>query len=154
MKRIILAFTAMLLLVGCGYNDEEKKLMKDYEKQGKTNAIEYVQNKYGITPEVTGINVLKVNTGPVPDFTPPPTGMVNALMKYDDIEFTVNITGEEKSLKGRDDYQKGEIENDIKLILDVFNNANVSSFVSIFFISIFLYCLITRTNNDAPNKHI
>lgn len=118
MKRIILAFTAMLLLVGCGYTDEEKKLMKDYEKQGKTNAIEYVQNKYGITPEVTGINVLKVNTGPVPDFTPPPTGIVNALMKYDDIEFTVNITGEEKSLKGRDDYQKGEIENDIKLILE------------------------------------
>lgn len=124
MKRItkilsgLLVIVALMGIVGCGYSKEEKAEMAGFEKLAKANAIEYIQNKYGFKPEVTGTKVLKVDPGPVPDFFPSATGMVNVSMKYNDVEFMVNITGEEKSTDGKDTYQKKEIEDAFKAQLE------------------------------------
>ena len=115
---VLLVLLALLGIIGCGYTKEEKAQMAGYEKLAKANAIEYIQNKYGFKPEVTGTKVLKVDPGPVPDLFPSATGMVNVSMKYNDVEFMVNITGEEKSIDGKDTYQKKEIEDAFKTQLE------------------------------------
>lgn len=121
MKRkvaVLLLFIELFLIVGCGYTKEEKALMEQYEKTAKTNAVDYIKEKYGFTAKVTGTKVLKVNPGPVPDFSPSPTGFVDVSMEYEDIEFVVNITGEEQSTDGKDSYQKTEIDNAFKESLE------------------------------------
>ena len=112
--KVMVAFSFALLMVGCGYTKEEKQLMATYEKNAKTNAVNYVEAKYGFTPKVVGTTVLKVDSGPVPDFTPAPSGRVNVSMKNGDHEFTVNISGEELNTDGKDDYQKFEIADAFK----------------------------------------
>ena len=107
---ILLTFIVMVISVGCGYSKEEKAMMEGYEKTARTNAIEYIEGKYGFTPMVTETYSLKVDPGPVPDFFPSATGMVRVKMKYEDTDFTVIITGEETSNDGKDDYQKEELE--------------------------------------------
>lgn len=124
-KKIYIKFVfvifVLFLFTGCGYTEEEKAQMKRYEENGKKNAIEYVENKYGFTPTITGVRVLKVDSGPVPDLSPAPTGMVDVSMSYEDVTFTVNISGQADGIDnidgksgnfgnvGKDDYQKGEI---------------------------------------------
>lgn len=39
----------MIALAGCGYTKEEKEAMKRYEKQGRENAENYIEEKYGST---------------------------------------------------------------------------------------------------------
>lgn len=111
-KKIIKAFIivfALMAFIGCGYTEEEKALMKSYEETSRINAVEYIESKYGFTPEITGVRLLKAESSPVPDFTPPATGMVIVSMRHDGVEFDVRITGEEYSTEGKDTYQKGEI---------------------------------------------
>lgn len=107
-------FLFMLLATGCGYTEEEKALMKLYDANAKVNAVSYIEDKYGFTPTIVNTNVLKVNTGPVPDFTPPPSGRVEVKMRYEGTDFTVNISGEDQEINGSDDYQKDKITNDFK----------------------------------------
>ena len=66
----ILLIFAFTFLIGCGYTKEEKALMKSYEKNAKKNAENYIEEKYGFQAEITGTKVLKVDPGPVPDFSP------------------------------------------------------------------------------------
>ena len=74
----------LVLLAGCGYTEEEKRDMKRYEKQGKKNAREYIEEKYGFKAEVEDVTCDKINTGPVPDLWPGPNGNVHVEMKYKD----------------------------------------------------------------------
>lgn len=116
--RIALLLATLLLMVGCGYTEEEKALMKEYEDNAKVNAVAYIENKYGFTPKITGTTLLKVDPGPVPDFSPSATGYVNVAMKHNDIEFKVNISGEDINVDGKDDYQKTEILGEFKVWLE------------------------------------
>ncbi|MDO4189011.1 MAG: hypothetical protein Q4D29_08455 [Lachnospiraceae bacterium] len=107
---LLTVLITMLMLTGCGYTKEEKAMMKKYEDVAKKNAVNYVNEKYGFKAKITGTRVLKVDPGPVPDFFPSPTGMIDVSMTHDGIDFIVNITGEDVSTDGKDDYQKTEIE--------------------------------------------
>jgi len=98
----------LFLLTGCGYTAEEKAVMKRYEKQGKENAQNYIQEKYGFKPKIKEIKCVKAQSWGI-DFSPSPTGDVCVKMSYDDREFDVHITGEEESLEGLDNYQMNEI---------------------------------------------
>lgn len=109
LKMIPCLIVLFLCLTGCGYTAEEKAEMKRYEKQGKQNAQEYIEEKYGIQAKVLDITCEKVNTAPIPDLWPAPTGKVRANMKAGDKEFCVLISGEEETTEGYDDYQRDEI---------------------------------------------
>ena len=109
LKMIPCLFLVSLFLTGCGYTAEEKVEMKRYEKQGKQNAMEYIEEKYGIRAKVQGVSCEKVNTAPIPDLWPAPTGKVRVNMKAGDKEFCVLISGEEETTEGYDDYQRDEI---------------------------------------------
>jgi len=111
MKKGIFALLVMssIVFIGCGYTKEEKELMDKYEEIGESNAIKYVENKYGFTPKVIETKNTYNEPGIVPDFSPMPNGTVLVTMEYDDKEFEVEITGEEESLEGADNYQKDEI---------------------------------------------
>lgn len=98
-----------ILFVCCGYTPEEKKQMNAYEETGVSNAIKYIEQKYGFTPSVIDKRNMFNVGGPVPDFSPSPNGTVHVTMEYEGKEFAVEISGEEDSLDGVDDYQKEEI---------------------------------------------
>ena len=116
----------LLSLSGCGYTIEEKRLMKEYEKTGKENAITYIEGKYGFTPVVDGVECFTMGIEFKIDFTPPPTGDVFVKMKNEEknLEFWVYTTGEESNQeKCWDNYQHKEIdeaiENQLKTLLGV-----------------------------------
>ncbi len=111
MKKGIFALLVMssIVFIGCGYTKEEQELMDKYEEIGESNAIKYVENKYGFTPKVIETKNTYNEPGIVPDFSPMPNGTVLVTMEYGDKEFEVEITGEEESLDGADNYQKDEI---------------------------------------------
>jgi len=112
-KKMIFSFICisfvLVLLTGCGYSKEEKQYMKKLESQAKENAINYIKNKYGFIPNVISTDVEKEDTGPVPDFTPDPTGNIYVYLSYKDKKFEVYISGEEQSIDGIDNYQYDEI---------------------------------------------
>lgn len=98
---ILLAFV-VVMAAGCGYTKEEKREMKRYEKQGRENAKNYIKEKYGIDAKVTEVTCEKYDSGPVPDFSPSPTGNVFVKMKYQGEEFSAAISGAQKSVDGID----------------------------------------------------
>ncbi|MBQ8598206.1 MAG: hypothetical protein IJ409_10490 [Lachnospiraceae bacterium] len=119
-RKVLISGLALLLLLvtGCGYSAEEKAAMKQYEKQGKKNAREYIEEKYGFKAKVTDVTCDKVNTGPIPDFWPGPTGNVQVEMEYKGEDFYVYIAGDEETIEGVDDYQMDEIMEDFEDILE------------------------------------
>ena len=111
---ILAALFCVCLLAACGYSSEEKQQMSSYEKNAKANAVKYIEDKYGFTPKVLDATALKVDSGPVPDFSPAASGRVKVSMRYGDTVFCVNISGEENMTDGRDDYQREEIVDAFK----------------------------------------
>lgn len=106
---LLLILIMAVLLMGCGYTQEEKAEMKRYEKQGRENAENYIKAKYGIDAKVRELNCEKYNSGPVPDFFPSPTGNVFIRMNYQGEDFSVFISGERENTEGIDNYQFQEI---------------------------------------------
>lgn len=113
-RKLLLVFLLLFLLVGCGYTEEEKALMQTYKQNGEINAVDYIKEKYGIDARVLDSRALTVDPGPVPDFSPSPSGMVDVHMEYENRNFQVRISGEELNTDGKDDYQKEEIETAFK----------------------------------------
>jgi len=111
---VVLILCNILALSACGYTAEEKALMAAYEKQGKENALGYIENKYGITAKVTKVTCQKGDSSPIPDLSPTPTGGVFVDMEYEGKAFRVYVTGEEASTEGYDNYQADNIEQAIK----------------------------------------
>ena len=70
-----------------GYTREEKKAMKRYEKQGRENAKNYIKEKYGFDAAIKKLTCETYNSGPVPDFSPSPTGNVFVKMNYHGEDF-------------------------------------------------------------------
>ena len=99
----------MLTVTGCGYTREEKKAMKRYEKQGRENAKNYIKEKYGFDAAIKKLTCETYNSGPVPDFSPSPTGNVFVKMNYHGEDFSVVISGENTNTDGIDNWCIGEL---------------------------------------------
>ena len=112
----------ILLLTGC-YSIEDKKLVKQYKKQGKENAINYVKEKYNIDAKVIKVKEEVECNNSWKCINSTPTGLVNVKMSIDDKKFNVYVTGKESSNNATDDYQLNTIEKDIISYLK--NNINI-----------------------------
>ena len=106
--KIVSVFLLMLTLTGCGYTAEEKQTMEKYEKQGETNAVNYIKEKYGFEATVTNVACKKYNDGF--DFSPSPTGNVYVTFDKDGNTFMVEIPGDKVTTAGFDNYQLPEIK--------------------------------------------
>ena len=108
----------LIFLTGCGYSKEEKRDMKRFEKQGKKNAREYIEEKYGFKAEVEDVTCDKINPGPIPDLWPGPNGNVRVTMEYKGRDFHVYIAGDKETTEGVDNYQMDEIMEDFEALLE------------------------------------
>lgn len=106
MKKILfISIMCIFLLNLTGCNKNEKTQL---EKIGKTNAINYIEEKYGFTPEIINVEVLTEDTGPIPS-PARYNGYVDVYMKYNNKDFIVNIDGNKETTNGVDNYQQEEI---------------------------------------------
>ena len=98
-------------MTGC-YSKEEKKLAKEYKKQGEINAINYVKEKYNFNAKVKSV-VEESNCNVVWGcLDSSPNGNVIVKLNANNRDFYVYVTGKYKSTEATDDYQFKEIEND------------------------------------------
>ena len=102
-EKCVIMLCTILLLGGCA-TAEQKEEYKKIEAQAKTNAINYIRDKYDIEAEVVKAVAEKVGGDAIPSNDP--TGFATVTLKSDDKEFDVYITGEEKSDAGKDNFQK------------------------------------------------
>lgn len=116
-KLIIFIVTCLFLLSGC-YSYQERRQINQYASQASKNAIAYLQQKYGFTAKVLKTRTEKVNTAPVPNFTPDPTGNVYIQMQYQNKKFIVYISGKKRTTDGLDNYQSQQIIEDILEIVE------------------------------------
>ncbi|MBQ7774877.1 MAG: hypothetical protein IJ379_03060, partial [Lachnospiraceae bacterium] len=107
--RTMVILLLSISLTGCGYTKEELQEMKEHEKQGETNALNYIKEKYGFDAAVTEVRCEKVASGFL-DFAPASTGYVFVTMEYDEKTFLVSISGEQETTEGLDNYQFEEIK--------------------------------------------
>lgn len=114
LKTISLALIMSFSFAGCGYSLDDVSQMKAYKKTGKANAINYIEEKYGFTPSVNDVANVFPSDNTVPNLTPAATGTVHVSMEYEGKEFTVEISGEEETVDGADDYEKTEILDGLK----------------------------------------
>ena len=111
-KHILIVLMILFLLTGC-YSSEEKKLAEQYKKQGKINAINYVNEKYGFNAKVKSVKE-EVNCSSVWGcMDSSPSGDVIVKLNANEKDFLVYITGKEESIDAYDDYQMDEIEKDL-----------------------------------------
>ena len=112
----------ILLLTGC-YSMEDRKLAKQYKKQGKENAINYIKEKYGVDAKVKNVKEEVDCNNSWKCIHSTPTGLVTVKMNIDKKNFNVYVTGKEVSNEASDDYQLDTIEND--LVNYFKNNTNI-----------------------------
>lgn len=119
MKKIIYNVICLLLLLvitGCGLSDEEKQKREEYFAQAKENAVKYIEDKYGFTPE---IGTAKCTFDNSDNFASSCNEEIIVNAKYNDKWFEVLIDGSNSTNKGYDNYQLEEISKDI---LDIISN--------------------------------
>lgn len=92
---------------------------EELEKIGSKNAISYIEEKYGFTPEIISVKAKKVDSGPipVPAIQREYTGSVEVELKYNNKNFRVYTAGEENSQYISDNYQQDEIISSILNII-------------------------------------
>ena len=114
-KWILLFLSAIMsvTLTGCGYSEEEKAQMQEYENQASENAVSYISEKYGFQADILDAECETVDVVAVPDFSPSATGVVRVRMEYDGHEFLVKIAGDEVTTDGSDTYQLEQIQQAI-----------------------------------------
>ena len=108
--------------------------MKQIEESGKVNAINYIRDKYGFTPEITSVEICK--DGPDGDPFPSANGDVRVTMSHESKTFTVKISGEnpveisgeKPEEKGRDDYQYDQITQDAKEYFEMLLGCDIYDF--------------------------
>ena len=102
--------TIAMLLSACGLADEDKARLKEYENTAETNAVQYVENKYGIKIEVVDINLGQNSGSPIPFAPSHLTGEAYVKMKDSNgKKFTVYTDADKESNECYDNYQKEEI---------------------------------------------
>lgn len=108
MKRIILFLIltiSVFAMTSCGDSEEQKQRNEQCIKTAKTNAIKYIEDKYGFTPTI--INAVLERTHGV--FNSNPLTTVYVRMQYNDRNFGVYIDGLTENTDGKDNYQTSDI---------------------------------------------
>lgn len=115
-KRAFFLFCFLLpvsgMVCGCGYSGEEKQRMREMEQRGGEYAARYVQEKYGFTPEIRKVTVCMERDDRAE--RPWANGYVLAVVEHAGETFRVHVSGESYTGKGRDDRQRGLIEEEGK----------------------------------------
>lgn len=111
MKRSILIIICLcgIFLGGCD-TEEEKERTKKAIAQASKNAICYIEEKYGFTPEILEADERRNREM----FGSTPTTDIYVTMKQDDTTFVVYIDGANENTDGFDNYQKNEILSDME----------------------------------------
>lgn len=124
MKKIVLSLICGSLIIGLvtGCGDKEKTQI---EKIGSSNAVSYIEEKYGFTPEVISIEAQTKNSDPIPS-TKEYNGYVDVKLKYNDKNFVVNIYGRNESKNGVDNYQQEEIISSLLNIINQYKGTHYS----------------------------
>ncbi len=103
-KITTLLLCCSLLFSAC--DSKEQKVENDKNlRQAESNAISYIENKYGFTPEIIE-SELERQAG-LFGSSPDTTAMIK--MSYNGKEFSVYIDGKDKNTEGADNYQQSEI---------------------------------------------
>lgn len=112
-KELLFIITICLLVTGC-YSSEERALAKQYEKQGKEYAINYVKEKYGFNAKVKSAKTIRSCNAVWGCFDSSPSGTVEVMLKANKKTFSVNVMGlDEDNIKMADNYQHEEIKKDL-----------------------------------------
>lgn len=96
---------ALISLTSCGDSEEQKKLNQQYIATAKSNALNYIQDKYGFEPEITDA----VQEREYGMFSSTPLTTVYVRMNYNNRNFGVYIDGASKNTDGYDNYQQEDL---------------------------------------------
>ncbi len=106
---VCIAIVILCFLPGCSLSSF--KLLR----QGKKNAVAYIEGKYHFSPKVISVERITESTAIIgPDLSPRDTGVIRVYMEFEGKSFETEITGTQESLQGYDNYQYEEIENYVK----------------------------------------
>ncbi len=103
-KITALLLCCSLLLSGCDSKEQKAENEKNL-RQAEKNAVAYIEEKYGFTPEIIESELERY--GGLFGSIPESTAMIR--MSYNNKEFSVYIDGETKNTDGADNYQQEEI---------------------------------------------
>lgn len=118
---LLIVSLTILSLTGC-YSSEKSKLAKQYREQGRINALNYVNEKYGFDVKVKSVKEEKICSSVWGCMDSSPSGNVIVKLNANGKDFSVYVTGEEASVDAYDNYQMDYIEKDL---IDFFKN-NIS----------------------------
>ena len=116
---ILTIISVIMIFTGCGLSKEQESEASQYEEQAGKNAVEYIQEKYGIKAEV--ISTEYNRTGLFADAV---NNYVDVHMSYEGREFDVCISGADdiedlpsgEKKNSADNFQHGEILSDLKTL--------------------------------------
>ncbi len=118
---LLIVSLTIFSLTGC-YSSEKSKLAKQYREQGRINALNYVNEKYGFDVKVKSVKEEKICSSVWGCMDSSPSGNVIVKLNANGKDFSVYVTGEEASVDAYDNYQMDYIEKDL---IDFFKN-NIS----------------------------
>lgn len=104
------AAAALIPLASCGDSEEQKKLNRQYVETAKSNALNYIHEKYGFEPEITDA----VQERAYGMFGSTPLTTVYVRMNYNGRDFGVYISGADTNTEGYDNYQQEELYEYVK----------------------------------------
>lgn len=104
------AAAALITLTSCGDSEEQKELNRQYIATAKTNALNYIQDKYGFEPEITDA----VQEREYGMFSSTPLTTVYVRMNYNNRNFGVYIDGASGNTDGYDNYQQEDLYEYLK----------------------------------------
>lgn len=112
-KGVLLIIVISLFLTGC-YSKSERKLARQYEKQGKDYAINYVKEKYGFPFKVKSVIAERNCDVLWGCLDSSPSGNVDVKLKANNKTFSVTVFGlDDGEVSAADDYQHEKIEKDL-----------------------------------------
>lgn len=109
---IVVFFLCTLFMGACEYSREEKQQMQQISQTAKTNAVNYILEKYDFAAEAVKADVCTERDGAFAH--PSITGCAVVTMEYEGNCFKVHISGEDDTTQGTDDFQYDVIAEDAK----------------------------------------
>ncbi|MBR4966349.1 MAG: hypothetical protein IKY53_07630 [Lachnospiraceae bacterium] len=105
---VVLLVACVVFLGGCGGLSQTEK------NQGRENAIQYIENKYGFKPTVKSVKEQTYNGSPILGGSASGTGYFYVKMEHEKKSFYVFISGLSVNTDGIDNYQVEVIEDAIR----------------------------------------
>ena len=108
----LIVFLSVSFLGGCGFSSEQRQQMQEISQTAKTNAVNYILEKYEFAAETVDADVCTEQDGAFN--TPSITGCAVVTMEYEGKKFKVHISGEADTIQGTDDFQYDVILEDAR----------------------------------------